>query len=1081
MALNILPDNAAEITNEILSRFDNHDEDTTVFLDKPKEQKDANNHKNKKLSDEHVKAEEKDEESDEHQLDIGEIYDSGEEEDEEESGQDMTQIQQQMQAHQSSTLEQRDTQITSTGTTDDDSSGHKEGLTSAAVTAAGGDAAALCEVSVHFAALDVHDKVEAAEIVIGDDDDTKETISDGDERGGGGSGSGGSASGATRHHHSGGGKGKHSRRNKNDVGSRTMEQWLTRDNLIVHPVWIGNLPRGTTVNRLRLFVESQVGKVLVSIHISAKQQSNERTYAFLNLPTAEKQLLAVTLLDGKIFTEEKLIVRPKRPSKFPQSFFGSSPISEHFKHFRDCVVPAILANTTVNLNVTSVRKILDQNHINIDHLPNRVWCVQCTLVPQCHRTYCSFFHCHQEKELGRIISILAAQGCGGSGGAGGAGGMGGDALAVTDDDDPFSIAHKKNLAAANNPNTVRSRHTLLIQGLPRSITAKKIDETFEVFGEIDNVIVNPDHTCYVRMKRSQDARKIVHLFKYNHAGVIVDFAPLGAGTSTMMLQSKAYKNSKAAMKSSDISSGSGNGGGKSKNEKMMKPVFKAHPTAPLRQNYGERSMQPRQQQQQQNMYGGNAANRLSLYNAQSLNQISNYQNQNQNQNINYQQRYMQMQMQRQQQMSGMSPQQPQMNGMIPQQPHMNGMTPQQMQMQQQQMAYNHQMQQQQQQQQMTLQQQQQMRYAQQQQQYSNAMREAIMMRSNGVNGRGGGGGVSARDQLKLNKAESAPIPSSHTANAAAAAAAGYTDNQMEYARYYQQYYACNQSSPPQPQPPQQQQMSPGAMSQGRPASYGQPYSSYGTHSPQYVPNSQRAQQPPPPQPQQPYGYHSASNNFYAYSHQNALSPIAQTPNNHHGNNNGSPYAYQNGTGNGSSNNNTRMPFSAARKSLGLNRMALSENVIHRQVAANAPTTKPTTYDDSMISPKCNYFPQPRPPQQFVPSPPAFDEYEQAMQSHRSKNAQHMQWMQQQQQQPSQSQMPGKRKLIVAQQAPPQAPPPQQHSQQGMQPTYSHSYTNLNSTLDEIVASAAVPEPTLHFQLSAHDLPISPTSLSLLEQ
>ena len=76
-------------------------------------------------------------------------------------------------------------------------------------------------------------------------------------------------------------------RSKSDVGSRTMEQWLARDNLIVHPVWIGNLPRGTTVNQLRHFVESQVGRVLVSIHISIKQQNNERTYAFLNLPTAE--------------------------------------------------------------------------------------------------------------------------------------------------------------------------------------------------------------------------------------------------------------------------------------------------------------------------------------------------------------------------------------------------------------------------------------------------------------------------------------------------------------------------------------------------------------------------------------------------------------------------------------------------------------------------------------------------------------------------------------------------------------------------------------------------------------------------
>jgi len=303
--------------------------------------------------------------------------------------------------------------------------------------------------------------------------------------------------------------------------SRTMEQWLRRDSLIVFPVWIGNLPRGTTVDELRSFVEGAVGRALVSVHISAKQSHSDnqrRTYAFLNMPTAEKQQLALTLLENKVFRDEKLIVRTKRPSKFPQSFFGSSPISEHFKHFRDAVVPSILANPTMNLNVTSVRKIMEERRINIDVLPNRVWCVQCTLMPQCHRTYCSFYHCHQEKELGRIISILAAQSCGDRGNSG----------AGTNASEGAE-KHAQDLAAAANPNTVRSRHTLLIQGLPRCISAKKIEETFEVFGRIDNVLGNADHTCYVRMKRSQDARKIVHLFKHNHAGVVVDFAPYGAG------------------------------------------------------------------------------------------------------------------------------------------------------------------------------------------------------------------------------------------------------------------------------------------------------------------------------------------------------------------------------------------------------------------------------------------------------------------------------------------------------------------------------------------------------------------------
>ena len=107
---------------------------------------------------------------------------------------------------------------------------------------------------------------------------------------------------------------------------------LSKDTLIVHPVWIGNLPRHTTVTSLRNFVEHIIGRVvcistlflrkyegkqkhgsglrrkykkllffvclffvkqLVSIHISVKQttlangQTGERTYAFLNLPSAE--------------------------------------------------------------------------------------------------------------------------------------------------------------------------------------------------------------------------------------------------------------------------------------------------------------------------------------------------------------------------------------------------------------------------------------------------------------------------------------------------------------------------------------------------------------------------------------------------------------------------------------------------------------------------------------------------------------------------------------------------------------------------------------------------------------------------
>jgi RNA recognition motif-containing protein len=302
-----------------------------------------------------------------------------------------------------------------------------------------------------------------------------------------------------------------------------MEQWLAKDNLNVYPVWIGNLPRDTTVSGLQRYLEGKLGRVLVSVHISSKRTTNEKIYAFLNLPTAEKQILAVTLLDSQFFQNEKLIVRSKRPSKFPQSFFGSSPISNNFKHFRDCVVPAILANPNMNLNVHAVKKILEEHHVSLDHLPNRVWCVQCTLDPHCHRTYCSFYHGHQEKELGRIISILAAQNCA--------------------DFDEFDfqnpMLHPSMMGRGILPpmnSKVRisvSRHTLLIEGLPRSVTTQKLTEMFNVFGEIDHVIVNPNNTCYLRMKRSQDARKIVHLLKMNNSGISIQFAPYAADPALM--------------------------------------------------------------------------------------------------------------------------------------------------------------------------------------------------------------------------------------------------------------------------------------------------------------------------------------------------------------------------------------------------------------------------------------------------------------------------------------------------------------------------------------------------------------------
>ncbi|ETO36519.1 hypothetical protein RFI_00542 [Reticulomyxa filosa] len=291
-------------------------------------------------------------------------------------------------------------------------------------------------------------------------------------------------------------------------GSKTMEEWLQQESLIVHPVWIGNLPAHTNVKSLRDFIESKIGQVLVSLHVSDNgSNSNDRKYAFLNLPFAEKQMLAATLLDGQIFNDEN--------SKFPQSFFGSSPINAYFKQFRDNVAPQIFSNPAL-LNLQSVRQSLKDNNISIEHLPNRMWCVHCTLAPHCHRSYCSFYHKPHEKELGRILSLLAAE----------------------------HYESKHSAAPLNgvdyqgtNTRGMHSHHTLLVQGLPKHITSNKIQKWFEVFGDIDHISVQTNLT-YLRMKRAQDATKIVHLLKGNNAKILISFAPHGSqGESQPQIQS----------------------------------------------------------------------------------------------------------------------------------------------------------------------------------------------------------------------------------------------------------------------------------------------------------------------------------------------------------------------------------------------------------------------------------------------------------------------------------------------------------------------------------------------------------------
>eukprot|EP01083_Nonionella_stella_P271476 919883_1 len=99
--------------------------------------------------------------------------------------------------------------------------------------------------------------------------------------------------------------------NEDKIQSKTMQKWLNNDQLMVHPVWIGNLPSNISTSELRHFVESNIGKVTVSIHINnnINNCAQHKTYAFVNLPTAEKQMLVITLLDNAIWKNCSLMVR----------------------------------------------------------------------------------------------------------------------------------------------------------------------------------------------------------------------------------------------------------------------------------------------------------------------------------------------------------------------------------------------------------------------------------------------------------------------------------------------------------------------------------------------------------------------------------------------------------------------------------------------------------------------------------------------------------------------------------------------------------------------------------------------------
>lgn len=180
---------------------------------------------------------------------------------------------------------------------------------------------------------------------------------------------------------------------------------------------------------------------------------------------------------------------------------------QDFRRFRDSVLPQILNNSEVN--ATYFESILEENDININLLPHRIWCVKCSLVPNCHRNYCSFYHDSKQKQYGRIIQLLTNQ-------------QSNNRQLRKTNEQQF---HQKGNQTLAMDGSVLSRHTLLIQGMSTNTKAKKVEETFNVYGEISSVTTDADqHVFYVRMKRNLDARKIVYLYQFDQSGMKVSFA-----------------------------------------------------------------------------------------------------------------------------------------------------------------------------------------------------------------------------------------------------------------------------------------------------------------------------------------------------------------------------------------------------------------------------------------------------------------------------------------------------------------------------------------------------------------------------
>lgn len=385
----------------------------------------------------------------------------------------------------------------------------------------------------------------------------------------------------------------------NEPYSNSIAHWLQTSNpdcITVYPVWIGNLPSKITITQLRTFVEAKIGCVLISIYIGGGRSmspsaaesvlpllspnSKKQTYAFLNFPCFDKQTKAVKLLDNQSLVDicdningnMCLIARAKRQSKFPFLNYSlndvqnkyethvplntscvkynTNMISEHFKYFKDSILPIILdrlqlLQNTVNdieqkctettvLNAIAV--ILEENAINVNFLPNRLWCVECNLKNKCSRKYCSFHHSTLEKQLGDIFAKLVNK-------------------KYDEKKMKFILLQQMQQPNANvlSPNAYssdyareRSRHTLFIQGLPEmgsycdgqylrpskymstknaQLMHDRILTLFETFGTVEQVIVNADQTCFLRMRYAQSAQVIEHLFRSNdnRTGIMIGF------------------------------------------------------------------------------------------------------------------------------------------------------------------------------------------------------------------------------------------------------------------------------------------------------------------------------------------------------------------------------------------------------------------------------------------------------------------------------------------------------------------------------------------------------------------------------